>query len=110
MKLSCESLEKRDKEIEYKFDQKVEKLDYRVDNIREDQTVMQKKFDSQTQIFRSKLDNHDNALQKQFTMIEEQRTKSLHLNEKVREVTLTLESTRTKLMNDIDSAQKDFTA
>jgi hypothetical protein len=71
---------------------------------------MQKKFDSQTQIFRSKLDNHDNALQKQFTMIDEQRTKVLQINEKVRENTLNHESLRIKLNNDIESTQKDFAA
>lgn len=43
-------------------------------------------------------------------MIDEQRTKALQINEKVRENTLNLESTRTKLMNDIESTQKDFAA
>lgn len=43
-------------------------------------------------------------------MIDEQRTKALQINEKVRENTLNLESTRFKLMNDIESTQKDFAA
>lgn len=47
--------------------------------------IVTKKFESQTQIFRTNITTHDTSLQKHFTMIEEQRTKGLQLNEKLRE-------------------------
>jgi len=53
--------------------------------IKDDMLAVTKKFESQTQIFRSKLDSHDNAIGKQLAMIEEARTKNLTLGEKIRE-------------------------
>jgi len=109
LRLTCKELDSTDKRLDHKFNDKTEKLDSRVDSVKEEQINFTKKYDSQTQIFRSNLTQHDSSLQKHMQMIDDQRTKTSQINEKFNQLQVSLDSTKTKLQESINTVSTQLT-
>lgn len=100
-------MEKADRDLDTKLVSKSEKLDYRIDVLKEELGVQMKKLDTQNVINKTKIESLDNAMSHARAMVDEAKSRVNTVAEKVHSMGVTIENTKKHLSEEILTKYKE---
>jgi hypothetical protein len=94
-------LEKVDKELDSKINVKFEKLDYRIDNMKEETAAQTKKQDTLIIINKTKIDSMENAMTHAKAAVDEAKARVNTVAEKLGGLAASIDNTKKHLVEEI---------
>ena len=103
-------LEKADKELDLKFVTRSDKLDVRIDTLKEEIGVSIKKLDTQNVINKTKIESLDNAVSLAKVLVDEAKSRVNTNAEKLQGLVVSMENTKKNLTEEIQIKYKETQA
>ncbi len=100
-------MEKVDKELDSKINVKFEKLDYRIDNMKEETAAQTKKQDTLIIINKTKIDSMENAMTHAKAAVDEAKARVNTVAEKLGGLAASIDNTKKHLAEEILSKYKE---